>query len=189
YFLKQQMQSKGVRILSNLLELDLENPALMRTCAYRLQQAGELDAAVDIFTDILAMREDEPQSHRDLGLALSQRWQRDQQEEDLISAMRLLWAVVKQEWQRFPEIELTALLELNRLIRLAEKKNISIPEQIEQRFRTTLDLDLRISLSWDADLTDVDLHVLEPTGEHAYYGYRHQAGGNGIQRCAGRLRA
>jgi tetratricopeptide (TPR) repeat protein len=182
YFLKQQMQSKGVRILSNLLELDLENPALMRTCAYRLQQAGELDAAVDIFTDILAMREDEPQSHRDLGLALSQRWQRNHKEEDLISAMRLLWAVVKQEWQRFPEIELTALLELNRLIRLAEKKNISIPEQIEQRFRTTLDLDLRISLSWDADLTDVDLHVLEPTGEHAYYGYRNTRQGAMVSR-------
>ncbi|MCI5212291.1 MAG: hypothetical protein D3910_26695 [Candidatus Electrothrix sp. ATG2] len=46
YFLKHQMQSKGVRILSNLLELDLENPVLMRTCAYRLQQAGELNEAI-----------------------------------------------------------------------------------------------------------------------------------------------
>lgn len=182
YFLKHQMQSKGVRILSNLLELDLENPALMRTCAYRLQQAGELDAAVDIFTDILALREDEPQSHRDLGLALSQRWQRDRQEEDLIAAMRLLWAVVKQKWQRFPEIELTALLELNRLIRLAEKENIPVPERIEQRFRTTLDLDLRISLSWDADLTDVDLHVLEPTGEHACYQHRSTKQGARVSR-------
>ena len=26
-------------------------------------------------------------------------------------------------------------------------------------------------MSWDADLTDVDLHVFEPTGEHAYYGH------------------
>ena len=25
-------------------------------------------------------------------------------------------------------------------------------------------------MSWDADLTDVDLHVWEPGGEHAYYG-------------------
>lgn len=182
YFLKHQMQSKGVRILSNLLELDLENPALMRTCAYRLQQAGELDAAVDIFTDILALREDEPQSHRDLGLALSQRWQRDRQEEDLIAAMRLLWAVVKQKWQRFPEIEMIALLELNRLIRLAEKENIPVPERIEQRFRTTLDLDLRISLSWDADLTDVDLHVLEPTGEHACYQHRSTKQGARVSR-------
>jgi hypothetical protein len=24
-------------------------------------------------------------------------------------------------------------------------------------------------MSWDTDLTDVDLHVFEPTGEHAYY--------------------
>ncbi len=31
-----------------------------------------------------------------------------------------------------------------------------------------LDLDVCISMSWDADLTDVDLHVFEPPSEHAY---------------------
>jgi uncharacterized protein YfaP (DUF2135 family) len=33
-------------------------------------------------------------------------------------------------------------------------------------------VDLRVSLAWDADLTDVDLHVLEPTREHAFYDHR-----------------
>ena len=31
---------------------------------------------------------------------------------------------------------------------------------------------LRVLLSWDTDGTDVDLHVLGPTGEHAFYGDR-----------------
>jgi len=31
---------------------------------------------------------------------------------------------------------------------------------------------LRIVLSWDTDGTDVDLHVVTPAGEHAYYGDR-----------------
>jgi uncharacterized protein YfaP (DUF2135 family) len=31
---------------------------------------------------------------------------------------------------------------------------------------------LRIVLSWDTDGTDVDLHVVTPLGEHAYYGDR-----------------
>ncbi len=31
---------------------------------------------------------------------------------------------------------------------------------------------LRVVLSWDSDGTDVDLHVVTPTGEHAYYGDR-----------------
>ena len=32
--------------------------------------------------------------------------------------------------------------------------------------------DLRITLAWDADETDVDIHVTEPSGEEAYYGHR-----------------
>ena len=35
-----------------------------------------------------------------------------------------------------------------------------------------LDCDLRITLAWDADETDVDIHVTEPTGEEAYYAHR-----------------
>ena len=34
------------------------------------------------------------------------------------------------------------------------------------------DCDLRITLAWDADETDVDIHVTEPSGEEAYYGHR-----------------
>ena len=42
---------------------------------------------------------------------------------------------------------------------------------MDPRFIKLLDMDLRIVLTWDADLTDVDLHVFEPTGEHAFYGH------------------
>lgn len=31
---------------------------------------------------------------------------------------------------------------------------------------------LRVILAWDTDHTDVDLHVITPTGEHAWYGER-----------------
>jgi uncharacterized protein YfaP (DUF2135 family) len=36
---------------------------------------------------------------------------------------------------------------------------------------------LRVVLSWDSDGTDVDLHVISPDGEHAYYGDRVTASG------------
>jgi uncharacterized protein YfaP (DUF2135 family) len=32
-------------------------------------------------------------------------------------------------------------------------------------------------MSWDADETDIDLHVLEPNGEEAYYGHRRTSEG------------
>ncbi|MDR3351450.1 MAG: DUF2135 domain-containing protein [Zoogloeaceae bacterium] len=36
---------------------------------------------------------------------------------------------------------------------------------------------LRIVLSWDSDGTDIDLHVITPSGQHAWYGERVIAGG------------
>jgi uncharacterized protein YfaP (DUF2135 family) len=39
---------------------------------------------------------------------------------------------------------------------------------------------LRVVLSWDTDGTDVDLHVVTPTGEHAWYGERVVPSGGAI---------
>jgi len=36
---------------------------------------------------------------------------------------------------------------------------------------------LRIVLSWDTDMTDLDLHVISPDGQHVFYG--HRVGNNG----------
>lgn len=39
---------------------------------------------------------------------------------------------------------------------------------------------LRVVLSWDSDGTDLDLHVVTPSGEHAWYGQRVIAGGGAL---------
>ena len=48
---------------------------------------------------------------------------------------------------------------------------------IDTAYRRDLPVKLRIVLSWDADETDIDLHVLEPNGEEAFYGNRRTAEG------------
>jgi len=171
FLLTHDLHDLGVRVLSNLVETGLDDVALMRMYAWRLQQAGELDRAVEVLERVLVQREEEPQSHRDLALVLGMRWERDGRIEDAARAMALLYEVVQRGWERFPEIEIIALMELNRLIHLARQAQVPVPEQIDPRLRRHLDLDIRISLSWDADLTDVDLHVFEPNGDHAYYGH------------------
>jgi len=168
----------GIRVLSNLVETGLDDPALMRSFAWRLQQADDLDLAIAILERVREARGDEPQSHRDLALALSRRWERNGDEADALRAMDLLHHVILNSWDNFPEIEIIALMELNRLIHFSQQKGVSIPAAIDGRLIRLLDLDVRISMSWDADLTDIDLHVFEPTGEHAYYGHnRTQIGG------------
>jgi Ca-activated chloride channel homolog len=172
----------GLRVLSNLVELALDDPALLRMYAWRLQQAGELAAAIDVFERVRRLRDDEPQSHRDLALALAERWEAAGELDDATRAMDLLYDVIERAWERFPEIELIALVELNRLIARASARGIATPARIDRRFIQLLDLDLRISLSWDLDLTDVDLHVFEPTGEHAYYAQNRTSMGGLVSR-------
>ncbi len=162
----------GLRVLSNLTELALEDPALMRMHAWRLQEAERLDLSIPILEEVLRLRPDEPQSHRDLGLAYGLRFEKNGRPEDAERAVDLLYTVVCQTWDRFPEIELIALMELNRTLEFAKRLGHDLDSRIDSRLRKTLDLDLRISLSWDADLTDVDLHVHEPTGEQASYRHR-----------------
>ncbi len=182
YFLTNGQNELGIRVLSNLAELGLDDAALLRMYAWRLQQADELDLAIAVFERVHASRGDEPQSFRDLALALGLRWERDHDSDDLTQAMNLFYEVVLREWERFPEIEIIALMELNRLIRLAKQENVPVPEHIDQRLQRNLDLDVRISMSWDADLTDVDLHVFEPTEEHAYYSHNLTAIGGLVSR-------
>jgi len=182
YFLAKQEKQTGLKILSNLLEMNLEDVALMRMYAWRLQQAEELDRAIAVFRRILDLRDDEPQSWRDLALALADRWERENFTKDAEEAMNLLYQVVFNEWYRFPEIELIALMELNRLIHLAGQAGIDVPAHFDRRLIKPLDLDIRISMAWDADLTDIDLHVYEPTGEHACYSHKKTAIGGLVSR-------
>eukprot|EP01090_Pellita_catalonica_P002742 TRINITY_DN12331_c0_g1_i1.p1 TRINITY_DN12331_c0_g1~~TRINITY_DN12331_c0_g1_i1.p1 ORF type:complete len:183 (-),score=53.42 TRINITY_DN12331_c0_g1_i1:38-586(-) len=43
-------------------------------------------------------------------------------------------------------------------------------------------MDLRISLAWDTDATDCDLHVIEPTGEECFYGRKQTTYGGMLSR-------
>lgn len=173
---------EGLRVLSNLSELALDDPPLMRVQAWRLQQAGELDLAIQILQRVLRLRPDEPQSSRDLALALGERFEHSGQPKDGKRAVKLLYEVAQRTWDRFPEIELIALMEMNRLIELGRRHGHDWEMDIDRRLLKTLDLDLRISLGWDADLTDVDLHVYEPNGDHAYYGHNRTTIGGLVSR-------
>jgi Ca-activated chloride channel homolog len=178
----------GRRVLSNLAEMRIDDPSLLRIFSWRLQEAGDLDLAVAVLRRVLSLRPEEPQSYRDLALALSARGEARARGADLAEAMGLLYRVVlrqpleevnlgeradlMQGWNRFPQIEIIALEELNRLLTVSESRSWDHPPVVpplDPRLRMNLDCDLRVVMSWDADATDIDLHVVEPSGEEAYY--------------------
>ena len=185
YFRRIRQKRIALRILSNLAEIELESPALIRVLAHRLAQISEYDLSVSMFEKALKLRPEEPQSYRDLALVLERRGdsgrrlarRRLQARADYTRALGLLSKVVMNKWDRFNEIEVIALTELNNILPKARRLGArELP--VDQRLIKHLTMDIRIVMSWDADLTDMDLHVLEPSGEEAYYSHnRTQIGG------------
>jgi Ca-activated chloride channel family protein len=164
----------ALRVLSNLAEMDLENRAVLRILGYRLLQAGAPQLAVPVFEEVLRIAVEEPQSFRDLGLALAAAGRPQ-------AAIGKLYEVALRPWaDRFPDIETVALADMNAIIATAGKKlDVS---GIDKRLRASLPLDLRIVMTWDADNTDIDLHVTDPNGEDCYFGNSRTAQGAMMSR-------
>lgn len=172
FFMREGDPAIGERVLTNLAELKLEEASLLRVLAWRLQQAGALERAIVILRRVEKLRPEEPQSYRDLALALAENGKTEE-------AMDLFLKVVMGEWQRFDEIELIALEELNALM---ARTGARPPASMDSRLVKNLDVDVRIVMVWDADATDVDLHVQEPTGEEAAYNHNRTTIGGLVSR-------
>ena len=79
---------------------------------------------------------------------------------------------MNREWDaRFPEIEVIALIEANRIQSILERNGSTRPWPLDQRLRRLLDFDVRVVLTWDTDQTDMDLWVIEPSGEKCFYSH------------------
>ena len=165
----------GLRVLSNLAELELENRHVLRILGYRLMQAGAPHLALPVFEQVLLLAGEEPQSYRDLGLAYAAVGKHQQ-------AVDQLYEVVLRPWDgRFADIELIALAEINAIIANAPRGAVDTG-RIDSRLLKNLPLQLRAVLAWDADNSDMDLWVTDPDGERCYFGHANTAQGGRISR-------
>jgi hypothetical protein len=129
------------------------------------------------------VREDrpfEPHSHRDFAKAL----------EGLGSAAEACVAyetVLSREWDsRFGQMHLVVAAEYERALRrlLADPAVASrdLRDRLGERLESLSgadrrEVDLRVTISWNTDSTDVDLWVIEPGGEKCYYEHKETANG------------
>jgi len=164
--LERGQRDLGLRVLSNLAEMDLENRHVLRVLAYRLMEANTPQLAVPLFERVQELAEEEPQSFRDLGLAFAASGQEQR-------AIEQLYQVVLRPWDfRFADVEQIALAELNSIVARARAAGRALDTRgMDSRLLRNLPVDLRVVLAWDADNSDMDLHVIDPDGERAYYGY------------------
>ena len=163
-FFERGLKDLGLRVLSNLAEMQLENRQVLRMLAYRLMQAGEMAAALPVLEQVRGLAPYEPQSLRDIATVKAALGQTQE-------AVDLLYETAQRQWsERFGEINTIALTEMNALISTQKQKVKT--EAIDSRLIKNLPSDIRVVLSWDMDNTDMDLWVTAPDGEAAYYGHR-----------------
>ena len=205
----------AVRVLSNLAELRIEDPALLRVMAWRLKQAKAYAPAIATLRRVCKLRPEDAQSWRDLALALDEAGRSEAAEGEahaesaealvtrhsslvtdeeggtaalLAEALDLYRKVALTPWARHPDsISLFAVEEYNALYAWCTNNSSLVTrrsslEPLPEGLQGCPDVDLRIILSWDADETDVDLHVTEPSGEEAYYGHRRTRSGGDVSK-------
>ncbi|MFZ9613518.1 MAG: VIT domain-containing protein [Crocinitomicaceae bacterium] len=163
YLIYKKRYAEGIRVLTNIAELDLENHSLLRIVAQRLLQLEEKELALSLFKHLIDLRPDEPQSYRDLGLAYEKLG-------NYSEALHYLYRGVTEPYDgRFDGIQCIALNEINNII-AQHPLNLN-HDFIDPAFIKSLPVDIRIVLNWDTDDTDVDLWVTEPDGEKCMYSY------------------
>jgi tetratricopeptide (TPR) repeat protein len=197
WFYKAGERTVADKIISNLAEFKLEDAALWRSMGWRAREAGSYELSILALRKVLKLRGEEAQSRRDLSIVLAERGKKLMSEgNDPDAASRC----VEEAMELFADaafkvrarksgrrgndfqVSIVALEELNGLIAWTEAQNWAqgmkpkVPG-FDAAYRRDLPVKLRIVMSWDADETDIDIHVLEPNGEEAFYGHRRTAEG------------
>jgi tetratricopeptide (TPR) repeat protein len=156
----------GLKVLSSIADLDIENEELYKLLAYRLKQAEIYDKELFITKKVLEWRPFDPQSYRDYALALEDNGQYQQALENLYSI--LMQSYTRELADRDDGIEETVLLEINGLIgRYGKKLDL---KNINPKIIAALPVNIRVVLNWNKDDTDIDLWVTDPNNERCYYG-------------------
>ena len=165
-------REEAVQLVLSALDLPTRNNETLSIVADRLIRYGEIDRAIWLLERLLAAEDDRPHPRRTLALALAKRAENappEQARADLARALSLLTEVVITPWdESYEGIEMIALMEANRLIpryRALGGEALTL----DPRLIALLDVDLRVTIEWNSEATDIDLWVDEPTGERAIY--------------------
>ncbi len=166
---------RAARAYGSLIDLFPSRADLRRYAGERLERLadpGVLELAVDSYRKAVAQRPDHPSSHRLLAYALL-RLGRPQE------AFEALAEAVGQRYPggRFRGVDRILREDLGLAAaawtRAEPRRDGEIRERLRQAGGTVEDRpSLRFVLTWETDANDVDLHVYDGRGDHAYYGNR-----------------
>ena len=168
FFFQKKERETGLKILSSIADLGLEDAELYKMLAYKLKEIEEYQTELFITKKVLDWRPFDAQSYRDYALAL-------QDNEQYQSALEYLYKVLTNDYSveianRDRDITEIIVPEVNNLISLHRKElNLS---KINKDIIVDIPVDIRVVMNWNKDMTDIDLWVTDPNGEKCFYGHR-----------------
>lgn len=170
--LEQYGAADALKLLSSLVEKSPGNSVLTRDVAYAALNWNLDEQAYYLFKRVLASRPYEPQTYQAIAKTLSKLGQHD-------LALLYYEIAITATWDgRFGEFRKIAALDYLRLLKELQKQSQFVhKDYIEHRYKTLLEelgqneVDLMITIAWNTDNTDIDLHVIEPTGEECFYSH------------------
>jgi tetratricopeptide (TPR) repeat protein len=169
-------ENEAARANASIIEVAPGKTELLQRAGLLLVRNKRAKLAETPLRRALELRPDRVNSYRHLALML---WLDDRPDE----AARVLEAATKQkfpDWYR--DAQRVVREELGYVYRAWGAKDPSARPEIERR-AAEYDVDLnrrdalRVTLAWETDANDVDLHVVDPAGEESYYAHRETASG------------
>jgi tetratricopeptide (TPR) repeat protein len=163
----------GLRALSSLVENQPGDAVLARDVGFTAMAWGLRGQAYHIFRRVAEARPYEPQTYRALATVLAEMGYADH-------ALAYYEVGLAGEWDsRFGEYRKILALDYLRFLRRIRDGEVKTSARSLAASRLTQvasqfdvqSADLLVSITWNTDGTDVDLHVIEPSGEECFYSH------------------
>lgn len=171
----------ALRAMSSLVEEQPGDGVLARDVGFSAMEWGLHGQAYHLFRRVAAARPYEPQTYRALAQSLIALGKID-------LAIAYFEVGLSGRWQpRFGEFRQILAADYLRLLRRIERGEAKTALAAHAKARAGEIAgqfnfgrpDLVVMITWNTDNTDVDLHVIEPSGEECYYSHRRtQMGGS-----------
>ncbi len=174
----------ALKALSSLVEAQPGDGVLARDIGFSAMNWGLHSQAYHLFARVAKARPFEPQTYRAMALTLSAGGHHD-------LALAYFEIGLAGKWDsRFGEFRQILLQDYLRFLRGKGGQALSPTlasyaktrsEQLASQVDVT-EADILVTITWNTDNTDVDLHVVEPSGEECYYAHANTASGGRLTR-------
>ena len=164
-------EDEAARAYASLIEIAPAKPELLQRAGLLLLATRHARVAEAPLRRALELRPDRANAYRHLAIML---WS----EGRLAEAARVLESATAQQFPNwYGGVDRVIREELGYVYRAWMKKEPSRRDEIADRAREfNVNLErhdgLRVTLAWETDANDVDLHVVDPDGEECFYNHR-----------------